>query len=141
MANRGTTTQACPRSTRPSTAPIWVCVRGQTRENADGAQRSKAGGIGVLRVGFGRVDITPAPGLRLAGSAPYPRAEAVAGPLHGCVLLADDGARRVGIVCLDLLALPAAEVATLRTQLAAAGGRDPAAILVACSHTHRAPFT
>ncbi len=95
----------------------------------------------MLRMGFGRVDITPAPGLRLAGNAPYPRAEGVAEPLRARVLLADDGARRGAIVCLDLMALPAAEVATLRDRLAAAGGLDPAAILVACSHTHRAPFT
>lgn len=95
----------------------------------------------MLRVGFGRVDITPEPGLRLAGNKPWPLAEGVAGPLCGRVLLAEDEAQRVAIVCLDLMALPAAEVATLRARLGAAGDLEPEAILVACSHTHRAPFT
>src|SRR5688572_26806877 len=95
----------------------------------------------MLRVGFGRVDITPELSLRLAGNTPWPRAEGVAGPLRGRVLLADDGAQRVAIVCLDLMALPAAEVATLRDRLGVDGGLEPEAILVACSHTHRAPFT
>ena len=95
----------------------------------------------MLRVGFGRVDITPELGLRLAGNKPWPRAEGVAGQLRGRILLADDGAQRVAIVCLDLMALPAAEVATLRARLAISGGVAPEAILVACSHTHRAPFT
>jgi hypothetical protein len=95
----------------------------------------------MLRMGFERVDITPEPGLRTAGTKPWPRAERVVGPLRGRVLLADDGAQRVAIVCLDLMALPAAEVALLRDRLAPVGGLAPEAILVACSHTHAAPFT
>jgi neutral ceramidase len=95
----------------------------------------------MLRIGFGRVDTTPELGLRVAGTAPWPPATSIAGPLRGRVLLADDGAQRVGIVFLDLMALPAAEVATLRSLLASAGGLDPHAIMVACSHTHTAPFT
>jgi hypothetical protein len=97
----------------------------------------------MLRMGFGRVDITPRLelGLRMAGNRPWPRPDGVTWPLYGRVLLADDGATRAAIVCLDLLALPAAEVATLRARLAVVGGLAPDAILVACSHTHRAPFT
>lgn len=97
----------------------------------------------MLRVGFGRADITPDLGLGLpmAGNAPWPSPAGVTWPLRGRVLLADDGRARVAMVCLDLLALPATEVATLRRRLAAAGGLAPEAILVACTHTHRAPFT
>jgi neutral ceramidase len=95
----------------------------------------------MLRIGFGRVDITPELGLRMAGTEPWPAAEGVSGPLHGRVLLADDGTRRVAIVCLDLMALAADEVALLRSRLAPLGGLDPAAIMVACSHTHAASFT
>src|SRR5437588_8514448 len=97
----------------------------------------------MLRVGFGRVDITPPleQGLRMAGNRPWPRPTGVSWPLNGRVLLADDGSQRVAVACLDLLALPAAEVAALRRRLAGVGGLAPEAILVACSHTHRAPFT
>ncbi|MGH2559404.1 MAG: hypothetical protein ACRDJH_10090 [Thermomicrobiales bacterium] len=95
----------------------------------------------MLRMGFGRVDTTPALGLRMAGTPPWPEAAGVNGPLRGRVALADDGARRVAIVCLDLMVILASEAAMLRARLAAKGGLDPAAILVACSHTHGAPFT
>jgi len=97
--------------------------------------------VGMLRMGFGRVDMTPALGLRMAGTPPWPPAAAVQGPLQGRVILADDGERRVAIACLDLMAIPAAEAATLRSRLAAIGSLDPAAVMVACSHTHAAPFT
>lgn len=95
----------------------------------------------MLQLGFARVDTTPTLGLPTAGTPPFPPAAGVAGPLHGRVLVADDGARRVAIVCLDLMVLSADEVAVLRGRLAASGGLDPGAILVACSHTHAAPFT
>lgn len=95
----------------------------------------------MLQVGVGRVDTTPALGLQLAGTEPYPRAEGVKGPLYGRVLVAEDGSRRVAVVCLDLMALTADEVAVLRDRLAAKGKLDAAAILVSCSHTHAAPFT
>ncbi|HUZ83412.1 MAG TPA: hypothetical protein VMU66_01860, partial [Gaiellales bacterium] len=94
-------------------------------------------------MGFGRADLTPPleAGLRMAGNRPWPCPLGVTWPLRGRVLLADDRQARVAVVCLDLLALPAAEVATLRHRLAAAGGLEPEAILVACTHSHRAPFT
>ena len=95
----------------------------------------------MLRMGFGRVDTTPAPGLRMAGTPPWPPAEAVQGPLQGRVILADDGMTRVAIACLHLMAIPAAEATALRERLAGISGLDPAAVMIACSHTHAAPFT
>jgi neutral ceramidase len=95
----------------------------------------------MLRMGLGKVDATPALGFRMAGSAPFPRAEGVAGPLQGRVVVAEDDRERVAIVCLDVMALPASEVALLRDRLAGRGAIDADAILVACSHTHAAPFT
>lgn len=94
-----------------------------------------------MDLGFALANITPADGLVLAGTRPWRRAHGVLSPLCGRVLLADDGTHRVAVVCLDLMALPADGVAELRTRLAAAGGLDPDAILVACSHTHSAPMT
>lgn len=95
----------------------------------------------MLRMGFGRVETTPALGLRMAGTPPWPPAAGVSGPLRGRVVLADDGVTRVALVCLDLMAILASDVAALRRRLAVTGGLDPAAIMVACSHTHAAPFT
>jgi neutral ceramidase len=94
----------------------------------------------MLQVGFGQIDITPEPGLPMVGMPGSPRAEVVVWPLHGRVVLADDGATRAAIVALDLIALNPPDVAQLRDQLAAVGGLAPGNILIACSHTHRAPF-
>ena len=95
----------------------------------------------MLRVGCGEVDITPEPGLRMVGMPGSPRGEGVTWPLRGRVFLVEDERRRVAVVCLDLLALLAEQVAELRQRFASQGGLEPGDILVACSHTHRAPFT
>ncbi len=95
----------------------------------------------MVRVGVGEVDITPEPGLPMVGMPGSPRGEGVSWPLYGRVFLADDGERRVAIVSLDLIALLAPDVSRLRQTLAAAGALPPDNILIACSHTHRAPFT
>jgi hypothetical protein len=77
----------------------------------------------------------------MVGMPGSPRGEGVQWPLRSRVFLVDDGERRVGVVCLDLIALVSLHVAELREQLAVPGELDPENILVACSHTHRAPFT
>jgi neutral ceramidase len=92
-------------------------------------------------VGCGRADITPELGLPMVGMPGSPCGEGVQWPLRSRVLLIDDGERRVAVVCLDLIALVSQHVAELRQRLAALGEFDPENILVACSHTHRAPFT
>src|SRR5918998_3583629 len=96
---------------------------------------------GMLRFGCGQVDITPAPGLPMVGMPGSPRGEGVQWPLRSRVFLVDDEERRIAVVCLDLIALVSQHVAELRQRLAALGEIDPENILVACSHTHRAPFT
>jgi neutral ceramidase len=95
----------------------------------------------MLRVGCGRADITPEPGLPMVGMPGSPRGEGVRWPLHGRVFLFDAGERRAAIVCLDLIALVAEQVAELRDIVAAQADLQPDHILIACSHTHRAPFT
>jgi hypothetical protein len=95
----------------------------------------------MLRVGCGRADITPELGLPMVGMPGSPRGEGVRWPLHGRVFLFGDGEHRVAIVCLDLIALVAEQVAELRDIVAAQADLQPNHILIACSHTHRAPFT
>ena len=95
----------------------------------------------MLRFGCGRADITPEPGLPMVGMPGSPRSEGVQWPLRSRVFLVDDGERRTAIICLDLIALVSRHVAELRQQLASRGEIDPENIIVACSHTHRAPFT
>src|SRR3954452_5109538 len=97
--------------------------------------------MATLKVGLGRVNITPTTALPMAGNRPWPQGHGVKWSLRGCVFVVDDGANRIAIICLDLMALPADRVGELRTRLAGPGGLDPTHILIACTHTHRAPFT
>src|SRR5215213_8849397 len=95
----------------------------------------------MLRFGCGRADITPELGLPMVGMPGSRRGEGVQWPLRSRVFLVDDGHHRIAIVSLDLIALVAEHVAELRQRLADLVKLDPENILVACSHTHRAPFT
>jgi hypothetical protein len=95
----------------------------------------------MLRLGCGRTNITPEPGLPMVGMPGSPRGEGVQWPLQGRVVLFDDGETRSAVVCLDLIALVSAQVAELRDVIAAQADLDPGHVLIACSHTHRAPFT
>lgn len=95
-----------------------------------------------MKVAVRRLDITPAPGLKMAGMLDPPRAQGVRWPLHGTVLLLDDGSCRAAVVALDLLFLAPSTVAELRAALVGGDRRlDPARIMICCSHTHRAPYT
>jgi neutral ceramidase len=95
-----------------------------------------------VNVGIRRLDITPAPGLKMAGMLNPPRAQGTRWPLAGTVLLLDDGSRRAAVVALDLLFLAPSTVAELRAALRAGDPRlSPQDITICCSHTHRAPFT
>lgn len=95
----------------------------------------------MLRVGCGRADITPEPGLPMVGMPGAPRGEGVQWPLQARVFLFDDGQIRAAIVCLDLILLVSEQVAELRDIVAEQGQLEPGHIIIACSHTHRAPST
>ena len=95
----------------------------------------------MLRVGCGRADITPEPGLPMVGMPGSPRSEGVRWPLQASVFLFDDGERRAGILCLDLIALVSTQVAELREIVATQADLPTEHVMIACSHTHRAPFT
>jgi hypothetical protein len=95
----------------------------------------------MIRVGFSEVNITPALGTRMSGMLNPPPAQGVEWPLYARTVVFDDGIGRLAIVSLDLLYLQAHTVAEYRVALAAANEIEAAAILIACSHTHRGPYT
>ena len=94
-----------------------------------------------MNVGCGKADITPELGLPMLGMPGSPRGNGVVWPLQSRVVLLDNGDERTAVVSLDLIALGLAEVAALRSELSRRGGLSPERILIACSHTHRAPYT
>ena len=67
----------------------------------------------MLKIGFSEVNITPEPGLRMAGMLRPPKAEGAHFPLMGRTVVFDDGAHQAAIVSLDLLLLGPPTVAEL----------------------------
>ena len=56
------------------------------------------------------------------------------------VVVVDDGDRRAALVTLDLLLMLSSTAAELREAVADGHGIDGGSVLVACSHTHSAPY-
>jgi len=56
-------------------------------------------------------------------------------------MVADDGAQCIAIVSLDLLFLTASTVAELKKVMTEGTELNPDAVMIACTHTHRGPFT
>ena len=93
-----------------------------------------------MHAGVSEVDITPDVALPLAGMPGYRVGRGTEYPLRGRVVVVDDGDRRAALVTLDLLLMPSSIVAELRDAVSDGHGIDPGSVLVACSHTHSAPY-
>jgi hypothetical protein len=95
------------------------------------------------RVGVARMDITPAPGIWMAGFAARTCAsERVALPLYGKALALEDArGRRAVLVTVDLLGVTAATTARLADALRTSHGVPREGLLVNASHTHSGPVT
>ena len=97
---------------------------------------------GTLKAGVSITDISPPPGIELAGYPHHPRHNrGVHDPLYAGCLFLDDGDTRLAIVTMDLLMYSKAYVRELREE-AARRCRIPARnITICCSHTHSSPWT
>lgn len=95
----------------------------------------------MLKIGLSEIDITPAPGLRMAGMLNPPQAQGVQWPLNARLFLFEDGTHQAAILALDILLLAPALVPELRQAVTAGTGLDPSEVMIACTHTHRAPYT
>ncbi len=94
-----------------------------------------------LKVGFARLDITPAMGTSLAG---YPRvrlADGVLDPLMATAIAFDDGNKRVVVFSVDHSGLGEDLIDKMRPVIAEAAETEEAAIYISCTHTHLAPKT
>ena len=94
----------------------------------------------MLRVSFAEVNITPEPGLLLAGMIDPPCGQLGRWPLFGRLVLFDDGRQRAAVVSLDSLLLNHKTALAMRQALSIPGNLPPDQIMVACTHTHRAPY-
>lgn len=86
-------------------------------------------------------DISPEKGVGLGGYPHFDRLNTgVHDPLIAAAIVLDDGATRVALVCLDFLFMSRQHVQAIRQRAAAAAGIHADHIMIACSHTHSAPF-
>jgi hypothetical protein len=92
-----------------------------------------------MRAGFGKTELNPPLGLQMLGMPGSPRAEGVVWPLHGRVMVLEVNDTLVALVSLDLLGLNSDTVAEWREAISHESGVPAHHILIACSHTHRAP--
>jgi len=94
-----------------------------------------------LKAGVSLVDISPGPGIELAGYPHHPRYNrGIHDPLFaGCICL-DDGATRIALVCMDILMYSKKEVRVVREEISRLTPIPAANILISCSHTHSGPW-
>lgn len=95
-----------------------------------------------MKVGASHLDITPQPGIDLAGFAVRPQPSTrVLDPLGVRVLYVEDGPERLLWLHADLLAFGQAWADQLRARLAGELGLPVSAVVVAATHTHSGPAT
>ncbi|MBI1348197.1 hypothetical protein GC163_18135 [bacterium] len=95
----------------------------------------------MLQAGIARRELTPYAGVELTGWGYYieRRWQRIRDPLFATALVADDGARQVILLALDLMVIDEAFTQRTRELIHAETGIPPAAILLTCSHSHNAP--
>jgi len=92
-----------------------------------------------LKVGFGRVDITPPNGLFIAGYYSERRGTGYLDRLMGSCLAFSDGERTAIVFTLDIIGINMNDGDTLRKLVAERTGVPYEAVYYACTHIHTGP--
>lgn len=95
----------------------------------------------TLQAGAAQTDITPLLGAFLTGTFSRRPAEDIDDPLYSKAVVIDNGEARVGIVVLDLIAVPRDVVQRIRALVTEHVGIPPEHVMIACTHTHTGPQT
>ncbi len=94
----------------------------------------------MLRAGAAMTDITPAPGIQIAGDIGRHRpVEEVRDPLFARALVLEMEGRRCAVISLDVAIIDQAHAARIRQAAAERFGIAPDALLVHATQTHAAP--
>ena len=93
-----------------------------------------------MKAGIAKNKITPPVGVDLTGyvGRPGPSTK-VHDDLFATALVLDDGAKRIGIIAIDIVGADMAQDAALRDAISKATGIEPKNLLIASSHTHAGP--
>ena len=93
----------------------------------------------MLKVGFGRIDITPPLGSYLQGYQDPRYAKGVLDPLSANALAFDDGEKRAVIIVCDLVGISQEVMEKLRPTVAEIANLPREAVCVSCTHIHTGP--
>ncbi len=94
-----------------------------------------------MKAGFGKADITPAPGCVLNGFIARPGPSlGVDTPLSARAVCLEQGRRRAVIVGLDLLGVAPATADRLTAGIGSATGIPESNVIISCTHTHSGPM-
>ena len=91
-----------------------------------------------MRIGFGRVDITPPLGTKITGAWQLRTADGVMDPLELNSVVLESGEEKIVIVTADLLAMNLANATSIRNLISAETGIPTQNILMQCLHQHTA---
>ncbi len=95
----------------------------------------------MLLAGTSITDISPRPGLELAGYPHHPRNNTgIHDPLFASCLYINDGSTSLEIICMDLALYSRNAVKRVRAEICRQCGIPELNILICCSHTHSAPW-
>lgn len=95
-----------------------------------------------LRAGVSLIDISPDPGLELAGYPHHPRYnKGIHDPLYAACIYLENGITQIAIVTMDLLMYSKKEVLHVRREIERKTGIPETNVMIACSHTHSGPWT
>ncbi len=89
-----------------------------------------------MTAGFAEKDITPEPGMEAPGGYGKSFHQEVHDPCKVRAAVFDDGSRRVALVGVDGIGIHGEMVASARSEIQKRTGIEPAAIMVAASHSH-----
>ena len=93
-----------------------------------------------LRVGYARVNITPALGTGIAGYFQKRIADGVLDDLEACAVAVNAGDSTVILIAADLLLLPKTVTDDYRSAIAEKTGVSPDAVFIHSTHTHQGPI-
>jgi hypothetical protein len=94
-----------------------------------------------MLLGTTAIDITPAVGTLMAGSLRPRVSVGIDDPLMCKAMVLENGATRIALVTLDLIAWNRWRAERARATIASEAGIPPEHVLVNCSHTHSGPYT
>lgn len=91
-----------------------------------------------MKIGFGRVDVTPPLGTQITGAWQLREADGVMDPLELNAVVLESGEERIVILAADFLSMPESTATPIRNLIAKETGIPAQNILMQCLHQHTA---